>query len=77
MVDRMNLAILSVLATLSVQAHRDERGQDTLEWVLMGGLIAAAIVGVLGVWTGALNTMATNVGNCVDFSSATACTPGF
>ena len=77
MVDRLNLALTSVLMTLSVQAHRDERGQDTLEWVLMGGLIAAAIVGVLGVWTGALNTMATNVGACVDFQSSTPCNPGF
>jgi Flp pilus assembly pilin Flp len=77
MVDRMNLAILTFLATLSVQAHRDERGQDTLEWVLMSGLVAAAIVGTLLIFTGALTTMAQGVRDCVDWDNATACTPGF
>ena len=77
MLDRLNLALFTVLTTLSVQVHRDQRGQDTLAWVLMSGLIAAAIVGVILGFTGALTTMAGNVGDCLDFDAVTACDPGF
>ena len=56
--------------------HREE-GQDLLEYGLFGGLIAAAIIAViaLGTFTGAITAMATGVGNCIDFSAITACTP--
>ncbi len=59
------------------QRFQDERGQDTLEWVLMSGLIAAAIVGILLLFSGALQTMVKNVSKCLDFDSSTTCSPGF
>jgi Flp pilus assembly pilin Flp len=48
---------------------RSERGQDLLEYALLGGLIAAAIFAAfsLAVFTGALDAMATNIAACVDF----------
>lgn len=67
-----------VYAVSWLRAHvRSERGQDLLEYALLGGLIAAAIVAVLALMTGKLNTMITNIGNCIDFTSSTNCDPGF
>jgi Flp pilus assembly pilin Flp len=69
---------IAVFAYTWVLSHmRRENGQDLLEYALLGGLVAAAIVAVLVLFTGALNTMFTNIGNCIDFDSATACSPGF
>jgi Flp pilus assembly pilin Flp len=47
---------------------REERGQDLLEYALLGGLIAAAITAaaVVATLTGALDDMATAIGNCID-----------
>lgn len=59
------------------QLHRDESGQDTLEWVLMGGLVAGAIVAVAVLFDAALVVMVGNISDCIDFASATACNPGF
>ena len=52
--------------------HRDERGQDLLEYALLGGLIAAAIIAVatLGVMTGAITGMANGIADCIDFDSS-------
>jgi Flp pilus assembly pilin Flp len=71
------VTIASYASAFAEKLHRDERGQDTLEWVLMSGLIAGAIVLILGVFTTALNVMATNVSYCLDFAKATTCSPGF
>ena len=58
---------------------RDERGQDLIEYALLGGTIALAImaVGVLLALTGALTSMATGIGNCIDFDSSagSVCAP--
>ena len=55
---------------------RDERGQDLIEYALLGGTIALAImaVGVLLALTGALTSMATGIGNCIDFGPS-VCDP--
>ncbi len=73
---RLYVTMQTMLFSLRDSLRNDERGQDTLEWVLMSGLIAAGIVLVLGIFTGALNTMVTNVSYCLDFDSATTCSPG-
>ncbi len=77
MINDLSLRLLATMQSLLHSVRNDERGQDTLEWVLMSGLIAAGIVLVLGIFTGALNTMVTNVSYCLDFDSATTCSPGF
>ncbi len=66
-----------MIATWLKSHVRSERGQDLLEYALLGGLIAAAIVAVLALMTGSLNTMITNIGKCIDFTSSTVCKPGF
>jgi Flp pilus assembly pilin Flp len=53
-----------------------ERGQDMIEYAMLGGLIALAIiaVGVLG-FKGAITDMFTGIGHCIDFNSGTTCNP--
>ncbi len=65
-----------VLSWVRMHLSREE-GQDLLEYALLGGLIAGAIIAVaaLGLLTGAISDMAAGIGDCIDFDSATACGP--
>lgn len=56
---------------------KNERGQDLLEYAILGGAIAAAIIGALFLWEDSLNAMAENIGACIDFDGTTDCEPGF
>ncbi len=75
----MNTALLRMMTAVSGLRARfsEERGQDLLEYALLGGLIAAAItaVAVVLALTGALETMAEGIGYCIDFDSVTTCGP--
>jgi Flp pilus assembly pilin Flp len=75
-VQLVNYAILSFVGRL-----RTERGQDLLEYAMLGGLIAAAIVTVFAIivgtgGSGIIDDMANRISNCIDFDSQTACTGG-
>ncbi len=76
----MNTALLRMMTAVSGLRARfsEERGQDLLEYALLGGLIAAAIVAVaaLGVMTGAITGMANGIANCIDFDNSAASTCG-
>ena len=76
----MNTALLRMMTAVSGLRSRfsEERGQDLLEYALLGGLIAAAIVAVaaLGVMTGAIEGMADGIANCIDFDNSAASTCG-
>lgn len=69
--------MLSVIVSW-IFAHlpRSERGQDLIEYAMLGGLIALAIiaVGVLA-FSDALESMANGIGACIDFDAGTACDP--
>ena len=54
---------------------RSERGQDLLEYALLSGLIAAAIIAILtaGILSGGVNSMVTNIRDCIDFQSSSVC----
>jgi Flp pilus assembly pilin Flp len=58
------------------ERRSSESGQDLIEYAMLGGLIAAAMVavGVL-VFTGALTSMADGISNCIDFKKSTTCGP--
>ncbi len=58
------------------QRVRDEAGQDTMEWAMLSGLVALAILGVTVALSGALDKLITGIGNCIDFSGTTTCLPG-
>jgi Flp pilus assembly pilin Flp len=48
---------------------RSERGQDLIEYALLGGLIAAALIAAIlsGIMETAVNAMATGITECIDF----------
>ena len=73
----INTALVRVMTAVSGLRSRmsDERGQDLLEYALLGGLIAAAITGavVIVTMTGALDSMANGIANCIDFDPITIC----
>ena len=53
-----------------------ERAQDLIEYALLSGVIALAMVGVgAGIYTGAISAMAAGISDCVDFDSGTTCQP--
>ena len=62
-----------------ILAHRPhlsrESGQDLIEYAMLGGLIALAIIGVGFFFEGAIESMATGIGNCIDFNATTVCSP--
>jgi len=79
MVAIINEALLRAMTALSGLKARlaSERGQDLLEYAILGGFIAvaAATAFTLILLTGpnVFQTMATTIKNCVDFSQTTAC----
>lgn len=57
--------------------RNSERGQDLIEYALLGGLIAAAIIAViaLGTFTDAITSLSDGVSDCIDFKKSTTCGP--
>jgi Flp pilus assembly pilin Flp len=76
-VTHVNDVFLKVLIEVQrLAGHlRSERGQDTLEWAMLSGLVAISIVLVLALMTGALSSLITGISNCIDFNSTTTCLP--
>jgi Flp pilus assembly pilin Flp len=69
---------LTAFAIAWLRVHiRSERGQDLLEYALLGGLIAAAVIAVIGlaVMDNTLTGMVNGIGRCIDFDSTTDCDP--
>jgi len=78
MVAIINTALLrahTVVAGLRARLA-EERGQDLLEYALLGGMIAVGILAAAVIFTPALESMATGIKNCIDFTDATVCDPG-
>ena len=75
----INTALLRAMTAVSGLRARlsEDRGQDLLEYALLGGLIAGAIIAValLGFMTDGISNMASAIGDCIDFDTTTACTP--
>jgi Flp pilus assembly pilin Flp len=75
-VTNLSIAVYAWFQNVLLSA-REEKGQDLLEYALLGGLIAAGIVAVLVLFGGFITDMVTNIGHCIDFASSTTCNPGF
>ena len=75
----INMAITRVMVSVSSFAARlrsEERGQDLLEYALLGGLIAIALTGIFLIFGTALVDMGNNIAACIDFDTlGTSCTP--
>ena len=76
----INAALLRAVFEVQALARRlrDEAGQDTMEWAMLSGLVALAIIGITIALSGALDSLITGIGNCIDFNSngVTECLPG-
>ncbi len=62
-----------------ILAHRPhfsrESGQDLIEYAMLGGLIALAIIGAGIFFSGAIDSMAQGISACIDFNVVTPCAP--
>ena len=55
---------------------RSERGQDLIEYAMLGGLIAVALaLSSLLLLTGGIADMGDGIASCVDFDGGTDCGP--
>ena len=79
MVAIINTALLRVYTAAQDLKVRlsEERGQDLIEYAMLGGLIALGIIGAGLLFVGPLQDMATGIGNCIDFDAGgvTPCDP--
>ena len=74
---RIQMLAMSAISSVVSKAQREE-GQDLIEYAMLGGLIAAAIVAVgILVYQNGLTSMAQGIQNCIDFKQSTSCSPGF
>jgi Flp pilus assembly pilin Flp len=69
--------MLAVLVNwIRVHLPQSEQGQDLIEYAMLGGLIALAIIGVgVAALTGTLDGLFNGIGRCIDFDSSTSCDP--
>lgn len=80
MIAMINTALLRAMtAVASLKARlAEERGQDLLEYALLGGLLATLIIGagaVLVIWANnPLNAMFDGIQGCIDFNAG-GCNP--
>ncbi|MCH8901155.1 MAG: hypothetical protein IIC88_02540 [Chloroflexi bacterium] len=74
----INTALLRMMTAFSGLRARfsEQRGQDLLEYSLLGGLIAVSIIAVALLFGDALTAMAGGIRNCIDFTASTVCDPG-
>ncbi len=68
--------IRHMLSWVRARLPISERGQDLVEYAIFTGVIALALMTVGAfVLSGALTSLATGIGNCIDFNSVTTCAP--
>ncbi|MCJ7492455.1 MAG: Flp family type IVb pilin [Dehalococcoidia bacterium] len=72
MIGKLVVKLLTLKMRLS-----DERGQDVIEYAMLGGLIAMAILLIVGAFSGALGSMANGIERCIDFDSTSLCSASF
>lgn len=73
---RIHMFLTSVKETLVSSLHRDEQGQDLIEYALLGGLIATAMIALIGfaAYQGGLTAMADGIASCIDYTDG-GCDP--
>lgn len=64
---------------LGLRSLKDERGQDLLEYALLGGGIALAIILGFVLFSDAVTAMVQGIRNCIDFNNSanSVCSPGW
>jgi Flp pilus assembly pilin Flp len=65
-----------VVSWIKMYLPKSEQGQDLIEYAMLGGLIALAIIGVsVAAFSGALTSLIDGIGTCIDFDASTNCQP--
>jgi Flp pilus assembly pilin Flp len=64
-----------MVRNLASRLVKDERGQDLLEYALLGGLIAVSLMAAALFLVEPLRSMANGIGNCIDFNESSICSP--
>ena len=72
MLDKLVVKLLTLKMWLS-----DDHGQDLMEYAMLSGLVAMAILLIVTAFTGALAGMADGIKNCIDFDKNTTCAASF
>ena len=69
------MQLISYVLSWMLLRVRTERGQDLMEYALLTGLIAAALIALFAttLLSGGVNSMATHIHDCVDFDGSTTC----
>ncbi len=77
MVALINTALLRAVTSVHGLRARlsEQRGQDLLEYALLGGLIAAALIAAAFFLTQPLLDLSAGIGRCIDFDSTSICGP--
>ena len=72
MVEMINTALLRAMSAVAGLKARlsEERGQDLLEYGMVAGLIAIAIVAGFLLFSGDILSLANGIGDCIDFDSS-------
>ena len=69
------LSVIQYAHAWVVSHLRSERGQDLIEYALLGGLVAIALMAAALLLSPAITSMATGIGRCIDFDSTSVCAP--
>jgi Flp pilus assembly pilin Flp len=75
----VNIALTRVRLAVSDLKVRltEERGQDLLEYALLGGLLAAALVTGFALFAGDITVMTDAIADCIDFDNSVGSGCGF
>jgi Flp pilus assembly pilin Flp len=73
----ISIRVYAFLTSALASLRDREEGQDLIEYAMLGGLIAAAIIAVLFFFSDALESMVQGISNCIDFDSTSNCDPSF
>jgi Flp pilus assembly pilin Flp len=74
-VTNLSIRIHAGLTALAARL-REERGQDLVEYALIGGIVAAALLLGIAILNPAVQSMFGEIRDCIDFSGSTSCNPG-
>ena len=64
------------MRSLVQRLDREVRAQDTLEWIMMTGLLAIAIVAAQIILGPEIAAAVTAIGECIDLDSGSVCAVG-
>ena len=73
----ISIRIHAFIMGLVSSVRAGEKGQDLIEYAMLGGLIALGILGVGLLFTDEIESMISGIGNCIDFDNSSACNAGF